>query len=92
MTINSTYTYLDWNDFNNTSITIFFEPDEDAEVMEMRAPIFVTDDDINEAREQVFVVELQLVDSLDPTSIGLTTPSSLCKIIDHDCKFLRVNN
>ena len=53
----------------------------------MRAPIFVTDDAINEATEQVFVVELILVDSLNPATVNLTTrPSSLCRIIDDDRK------
>ncbi len=77
------------NDFNNTNITIVFEPDEDAPgIYEKSAPISVTDDAINEATEQVFVVELRLVSSVDPAGVNLTTqPSSLCKIIDyHDCK------
>ena len=76
------------NDFNNTNITIVFEPDEDAGIYEKGAPISVTDDAINEATEQVFVVELRLVSSVDPAGVNLTTqPSSLCKIIDyHDCK------
>ena len=79
--------FPDLNDFNNTNITIVFEPDEDAEVNERRAPIFVTDDDVNEANEQVFVVELILIDSLDPTSADLTIrPASLCRIIDNDRK------
>ena len=76
-------------DFNNTNITLIFEPDEDAAIYEMSAPNFVTDDDINEAREQVFVAELILVSSLDPARIDLTTrPSTLCSIVDyHDCKY-----
>ena len=72
------------NDFNNTNITIVFEPDEDAGIYELSAPIFVTDDDINEATEQVFVVELRLISSVNSATVDLTTrPSSLCKIIDY---------
>ena len=76
-------------DFNNSNITVIFEPDEDAAIYEMSAPIFVTDDAINEAREQVFIAELILVSSVDPARIDLTTrPSTLCSIIDyHDCKY-----
>ena len=76
-------------DFNNSNITLIFEPDEDAAIYEKSAPIFVTDDAINEAREQVFVAELRLVSSVDPARIDLTTqPSTLCRIIDyHDCKY-----
>jgi hypothetical protein len=75
-------------DFNNTNITLVFEPDEGAEVNELSAPIFVTDDAINEATEQVFVAELILVSSLDPATVDLTTrPSTLCRIIDNDRKY-----
>ena len=74
-------------DFNNTNITVIFEPDEDTEVNERSTPIFVTDDAINEATEQVFIAELQLVSSLDPTTVDLTErPSTLCRIIDNDRK------
>ena len=74
-------------DFNNTNITVIFEPDEDAEVNETSASIFVTDDAINEATEQVFVAELMLVSSFDPTTIDLSVrPSTLCRIIDNDRK------
>jgi hypothetical protein len=87
---------LDSNDFSNTNITIIFEPDEDSRsaVNEKSAPVFVTDDAINEATEQVFVVELHLVSSLNPASVDLTTqPSSLCRIIDnHDCKLKHTIN
>ena len=76
------------NDFNNTNITLVFEPDEDGEVSEKRAPIFITDDDINEATEQVFVAELLLINSPNPASVDLTTrPSTLCRIIDNDRKY-----
>ena len=75
-------------DFNNTTITLVFEPDEDGEIDEMSAPIFITDDAINEATEQVFVAELILVSSLDSATVDLTTrPSTLCRIIDNDRKF-----
>ena len=75
-------------DFNNTNITLVFEPDEDGEINEMSAPILVTDDAINEAIEQVFVAELILVNSLDSATVDLTIrPSTLCGIIDNDRKF-----
>ena len=75
----------DLADFNNTDVTIIFEPDEDAEVSEKSAPIFVTDDAINEATEQVFVVELQVINSVDPAAVDFTVrPSALVGIIDND--------
>ena len=80
--------HLDLADFNNTSITLVFEPDEDAVVNEKIAPIYITDDAINEATEQVFVAELILVSSLDSATVDLTIrPSTLCRIIDNDRKF-----
>ena len=77
------------NDFNNSAITLIFEPDdEDLVVNDMSAPVPVTDDAINEATEQVFVIELMLVSSLDPNTIDLTVRnSSLCRIIDNDRKY-----
>ena len=76
------------SDFNNASVTLIFEPDEDGTPMnEKGAPIPIVDDAINEATEQMFVVELRLVSSLDPATVGLDTrPSSLCRIIDNDRK------
>ena len=54
----------------------------------MSAPIFITDDAINEATEQVFVAELILVSSLDSATVDLSIqPSTLCRIIDNDRKF-----
>lgn len=76
-------------DFNDTNITLVFEPDEEVAIYEKSTPIFVTDDAINEATEQVFIAELILVTSVDPTRVSLTTrPSSLCTIVDyHDRKY-----
>ena len=80
--------HLDLEDFNDTNITLIFEPDEDGEVNEKSAPIFITDDAINEATEQVFVAELILVSSNDSATVDLTIrPSTLCRIIDNDRKF-----
>ena len=76
------------NDFNNTNITLVFEPDEDGEVSEKDVPISITNDAINEAIEQVFVAELLLINSSNPASVDLTTrPSTLCRIIDNDRKY-----
>ena len=73
------------NDFNNTNITVIFEPNEDAEVNEKSTPIFITGDAINEATEQVFVAELILVSSFDSATVDLSTrPSTLCMITNND--------
>ena len=74
------------NDFNNTNITIIFEPDEDAEVNEKSVPILVVGDAINEATEQVFVAELRLISSSNAAIVDLIRPSTLCRIIDNDRK------
>ena len=80
--------HLDLEDFNHANITLVFEPDEDAEVNEKSAPIFITDDAINEATQQVFIAELILASSLDSATVDLTIrPSTLCRIIDNDRKF-----
>ena len=81
--------YASVMDFNNTAITLIFEPDEDAEVPvnEMSARIPIVDDDINEATEQVFIVHLRLISSVNRSRVDFSTrPSSLCRIIDNDRK------
>ena len=89
MRMSHNYNYLDLADFDNTNITLVFEPDEDVgqPVNELSARIFVTDDVINEAMEQVFIAELMLVSSLDSSSVQITRPSTLCRIIDNDRKY-----
>ena len=73
------YNYLDLTDFDNTNITLVFEPDEDVDqpVNEKSARIFVTDDAINEAREQVFIAELMLVQFRLILSSNYTTINSV---------------
>lgn len=78
---------VDFNDFDKSAIRITFEPDEDEPDNERDAPIAITNDNINEAIEQVFVVRLVLINSNNPGSINLTAQStSLCRIIDDDSK------
>ena len=60
------------SDFDCTAIRITFEPDEDGDDNERDAPIVITNDDINEAIEQVFVVHLILVNSTNHSLIDLS--------------------
>ena len=79
--------YIDMNDFSNTVIQITFLPDENAPDNERAAPIAIFNDVINEADEQVFIVQLHLINSTNPSGIDLSIrPASLCKIIDNDSK------
>lgn len=81
---------IDLQDFNNTIITITFEPDEGAAINEIETPIIIVDDVINEATEQVFVVQLHLINSESPEKAILTErPASLCRIVDNDRKYYR---
>ena len=74
-------------DFDNTVIRITFEPDENVGINEGSAPIPVINDPINEADEQVFIVELRPIRSTNPAAIDLTTrPASICRIINDDGK------
>ena len=78
---------LDLDDFNNSAIRITFEPDENAPDNERAAPIAIVNDLINEADEQVFIVELRLINSTNPAGIDLTTrPASICVIVDDDSR------
>ena len=80
--------FTDLKDFKNTVIRITFYPDEYRADNILSAPIAIVDDQIDEAREQHFVVELRLISSMNPGSIDLTIQqSSLCRIIDDDSKW-----
>ena len=75
------------SDFDNTTIRITFDPDELDNDDERGAPIRIFNDAVNEANEQVFVVQLHLVSATNPGSVKLDTrQASLCRIIDDDGK------
>ena len=75
------------SDFDNTTIRITFDPDELDNDDERGAPICIFNDAVNEANEQVFVVQLHLVSATNPGSVKLDTrQASLCRIIDDDRK------
>lgn len=52
--------------------------------MTVSIPIF--DDDVNEAEEQIFVIQLQLVSAVNKERITFTRQASLCRIVDNDGK------
>ena len=77
------------SDFDNDTIRITFDPDEDecANDDDRAAPIRIFNDPVNEANEQVFVVHLRLINSTNPGSVSFSRrPASLCRIIDDDSK------
>ena len=75
------------SDFDNTTFRITFDPDELVNSDERPAPIHIFNDPVNEANEQVFVVQLRLIRSSNPDSVILNTQTaSLCRIIDDDSK------
>ena len=80
------FMHADLNDFDDTVLTITFLADEDAPVNDIPLSIPITDDAINEANEQDFVVILNLTESVNPALISLPRTSSLCRIIDNDRK------
>ena len=72
-------------------IRITLAPDEDEVVNDVAASIAIVNDFINEATEQVFVAQLQLISSVNPGSVDLTTRlATLCRIIDDDSKWNNV--
>lgn len=75
------------NDFNSTVIRITLDPDENNGIYEVLVPVPLVNDQINEAVEQNFIVELRLINSINPDGIDLTIrPASACRIIDDDRK------
>ena len=64
---------------------VTFEADEfGAQINDMAAPVNISDDELNEALEEIFIVVLTLESSTDPGSVIITRESSLCRIIDND--------
>ena len=80
------YLHSDLNDFDDKVLTITFQADEDSPLNDILLSIPITDDAINEAIEQDFVVMLNLTDSISPALTMLSRVSSLCRIIDNDRK------
>ncbi len=80
---------LGLDDFNNTVLTITFDADEDAPVFDADIlPIPIIDDVINEAMEQLMVVQLSLVSSLNPAGVNIVRPTTVGRITDNDRKYL----
>ena len=74
-------------DFNATAFNVVYRADEGVNVIP-REPAFinVTDDDINEAREQTFIVFLEILEAANRELITVTRTNSTCVIVDNDGK------
>ncbi len=65
-------------------ITVVFEADEFGDqVNDVPVPVPITDDAIDEAQEEVFVIDLTLQSSIN-SQISIGRRSSLCRINDDD--------
>lgn len=77
--------HADLQDFDNSVITITFQPDEiGVRVNDIETPVPIVDDTIDEAEEQYFVVTLDIVGSHD--GVVITLQDALCRITDNDGK------
>ena len=75
----------DFEDFDNTTIFVTFQPDEIGQQMDdVNTPVPMVDDVINEADEQNFVVTVEVVDAFNTSRISIEREDSLCRIIDDD--------
>jgi hypothetical protein len=72
-------------DFNATAFDVVYPADEGVRLVQ-RVPAFisVTDDDVNEAREQTFIVLLEVVGAVNSNLVSVTRTNSTCVIIDND--------
>ena len=80
----------DNQDFDTTVLTVTFPADElePAPITSISVPINITDDDINEAEEQLFVVHLTIVEANDLSLIDNEDRNvSIGSIIDNDRKW-----
>jgi hypothetical protein len=74
-------------DFNATVFDVVYPADESATVPRIPAPISITDDDVNEACKQTFIVFLEVADSVTSNLITITRTNSTCVIIDNDGEY-----
>jgi hypothetical protein len=75
-------------DFNATAFDVVYPADEGiAPVQTVPAFIDVTDDDVNEAREQTFIAFLEIVDAANLDLITITRTNSTCVIVDNDSEY-----
>lgn len=66
-------------------VTRTFPADEIGAMMnDVPAPVVIIDDAINEADEELFIVSLSLVSSVNPLGTEITRDVSLCRINDND--------
>ena len=80
--------HSDFGDFNNSSITAIFPADDEANPQpNLRVSIPVFDDDIDEARDQIFIAYLVLVDAVNIDQITIERAASECVIVDNDRKY-----
>ena len=71
-------------DFDTTPIEIIFEPDNSG-ISDVKVPVTIFDDDINEAGEEIFVAILELVTAINPNQV-VFSDATLCRITDNDRK------
>jgi hypothetical protein len=75
-------------DFNATAFNVTYPADEGGNVVpRIPASIGVTDDDVNEAREQIFIVFLEIIDAANYDLITISRTNSTCVIVDNDGEY-----
>ena len=77
-------------DFDSTVVFATFQADElePNAINQIPAQILIVDDEINEAREQLFLVTLSVFSAADPDRVDNNGRNiSLCRIIDNDRKY-----
>jgi hypothetical protein len=75
-------------DFNATAFDVVYPADEGiAPVQTVPAFINVTDDAVNEAREQTFIVFLEIMAAANLGLITITRTNSTCIIVDNDGEY-----
>ena len=80
----------DRRDFSTDLITVRFEADQTGpQVNEVTASVPIVDDDIDEAPEEVFMIDLTLLSSINAL-IRINRRSSLCIINDNDGRYMYI--
>ncbi len=79
--------HTDSDDFDNTTVTEVYMADEGTNTQtDLQVSIPLTDDSIDEADNEIFLVKLEVASAVNRDLIAVEPASSKCIIIDNDCE------
>ena len=85
--LRSFFYLIDEQDFNTTAFDITMPADEGEPTYVLNIPIPIVDDEINERKEQYFIVRFEVIDAINPNAIHIDQDVAMVAIVDNDGKY-----